>query len=188
MSFRECLASNNLARGCLAPFARSAFFGVTNSLRSGSCGREAKSPPFTVLSLLACLLATPVLLVPASPKAAPLSTVYLPATPNAASQIIPVGVSIGFYFNNGHGYYNGYRGYSYRRPGWHPYRGFWFPPMAFGAYGPRSYAPPPPPARYRLPSRHYAYCSNRYRSYRASDNTFQPYHGPRRACRSPYWP
>ncbi|HEV7434516.1 MAG TPA: BA14K family protein, partial [Pseudorhizobium sp.] len=26
-----------------------------------------------------------------------------------------------------------------------------------------------------------------YRSYRASDNTFQPYNGPRRSCRSPYY-
>ncbi|WP_117196183.1 BA14K family protein [Rhizobium terrae] len=26
-------------------------------------------------------------------------------------------------------------------------------------------------------------CASRYRSYRASDNTYQPYSGPRRACR-----
>ncbi len=26
-------------------------------------------------------------------------------------------------------------------------------------------------------------CASRYRSYRASDNTYQPSHGPRRACR-----
>jgi len=30
------------------------------------------------------------------------------------------------------------------------------------------------------------WCDNRYRSYRASDNSFQPYNGPRRQCRSPY--
>ncbi|MCJ8519266.1 hypothetical protein ABID21_002008 [Pseudorhizobium tarimense] len=34
---------------------------------------------------------------------------------------------------------------------------------------------------------HVRWCYDRYRSYRASDNTFQPYHGPRRACRSPYY-
>ncbi|MGV3652562.1 MAG: BA14K family protein, partial [Devosia sp.] len=28
--------------------------------------------------------------------------------------------------------------------------------------------------------------SDRYRSYRASDNTFQPYNGPRQQCVSPY--
>ncbi|TIP33596.1 MAG: BA14K family protein, partial [Mesorhizobium sp.] len=29
-------------------------------------------------------------------------------------------------------------------------------------------------------------CHDRYRSYRAWDNTFQPYNGPRRQCISPY--
>lgn len=33
---------------------------------------------------------------------------------------------------------------------------------------------------------HVQWCYNRYRSYRASDNTFQPYNGPRRQCNSPY--
>lgn len=33
---------------------------------------------------------------------------------------------------------------------------------------------------------HLAWCRDRYRSYRAADNTFQPYKGPRRKCRSPY--
>jgi BA14K-like protein len=33
---------------------------------------------------------------------------------------------------------------------------------------------------------HVGWCYKRYRSYRASDNTFQPYHGPRRRCVSPY--
>ena len=34
---------------------------------------------------------------------------------------------------------------------------------------------------------HVDWCYNRYRSYRHSDNTFQPYHGRRRQCRSPYY-
>ncbi|HEV7433966.1 MAG TPA: BA14K family protein [Pseudorhizobium sp.] len=34
---------------------------------------------------------------------------------------------------------------------------------------------------------HVRWCYDRYRSYRASDNTFQPYNGPRRSCRSPYY-
>lgn len=33
---------------------------------------------------------------------------------------------------------------------------------------------------------HVAWCENRYRSYRAWDNTFQPYRGPRQQCVSPY--
>lgn len=52
-----------------------------------------------------------------------------------------------------------------------------------------------PAYRYVEPRRHYRrggssahvrWCYDRYRSYRAWDNTFQPYHGPRRQCWSPY--
>jgi hypothetical protein len=35
-------------------------------------------------------------------------------------------------------------------------------------------------------SAHVAWCYDRYRSYRAWDNTYQPYHGPRRQCWSPF--
>lgn len=46
------------------------------------------------------------------------------------------------------------------------------------------------PRRYyrtqRLSSAHVQWCYDRYRSYRASDNTFQPYNGPRQQCYSPY--
>jgi hypothetical protein len=34
---------------------------------------------------------------------------------------------------------------------------------------------------------HVDWCYDRYRSYRASDNTFQPYRGGRRQCNSPYY-
>ncbi len=33
---------------------------------------------------------------------------------------------------------------------------------------------------------HVSWCYARYRSYRAYDNTYQPYYGPRRVCVSPY--
>jgi hypothetical protein len=33
---------------------------------------------------------------------------------------------------------------------------------------------------------HHGWCAQRYRSYRAWDNTFQPYNGPRRYCISPF--
>lgn len=36
------------------------------------------------------------------------------------------------------------------------------------------------------PARHADWCSDRYRSYRPADNTFQPYSGPRRSCNSPF--
>jgi hypothetical protein len=35
-------------------------------------------------------------------------------------------------------------------------------------------------------SAHVQWCYNRYRSYRAWDNSFQPYNGPRQLCFSPY--
>lgn len=38
----------------------------------------------------------------------------------------------------------------------------------------------------RLSRAHVNWCYNRYRSYRAYDNTFQPYGGPRQQCWSPY--
>lgn len=44
----------------------------------------------------------------------------------------------------------------------------------------------PAPRYYRGSSSHTQWCYNRYRSYRAYDNTFQPYSGPRQQCYSPY--
>ncbi len=35
-------------------------------------------------------------------------------------------------------------------------------------------------------TRHQQWCSGQYRSYRASDNSYQPYNGARRSCTSPY--
>ncbi|MDQ0456377.1 BA14K family protein [Rhizobium paknamense] len=40
--------------------------------------------------------------------------------------------------------------------------------------------------RYTGGNAHVSWCANRYRSYRAYDNTFQPYNGPRQQCISPY--
>lgn len=49
-------------------------------------------------------------------------------------------------------------------------------------YRPRAY----PRAAYRGGNAHVEWCYARYRSYRAYDNSYQPYNGPRRACISPY--
>ena len=38
---------------------------------------------------------------------------------------------------------------------------------------------------YSSGSYHIRWCYSRYRSYRAYDNTYQPYYGPRRQCVSP---
>lgn len=83
------------------------------------------------------------------------------------------------------GYHNGWRGYRERRRGYRYHDGWWFPPAAFalGAIiGSNTRAAP----RSSLSIQHVRWCENRYRSYRASDNTFQPYNGPRRQCTSPY--
>ncbi|MCR4268047.1 BA14K family protein [Nitratireductor sp. ZSWI3] len=75
------------------------------------------------------------------------------------------------------------RGWRYHRPR----SGFY---LEFGRPAPY-YARPryvrPYYPRVTLSRAHVNWCYNRYRSYRAVDNTFQPYHGPRRQCISPYY-
>ena len=78
-----------------------------------------------------------------------------------------------------------YRPYGYRR---------YYRPRYYGRryYRPRRVYPAQRvyrPVRRRTVRRqfsaaHYGYCSTRYRSYRVSDNTFQPYRGRRKQCRS----
>jgi hypothetical protein len=62
-------------------------------------------------------------------------------------------------------WYNGHRGYRYRR-----HRDDARDRVYVGGGG----------------SAHVEWCYDRYRSYRAYDNTWQPYYGPRRQCISPY--
>ena len=54
-------------------------------------------------------------------------------------------------------------------------------------YRPRYYAPRTYRQTYYGSGAHIRWCYARYRSYDAYDNTFQPYHGPRRGCVSPYY-
>ncbi|MBZ9774878.1 BA14K family protein [Mesorhizobium sp. CO1-1-8] len=84
-------------------------------------------------------------------------------------------------------YWNGHRGYREYRRGYRRHGDYWFPLAAFATgalitgaiinnennrvYGGNS---------------HVQWCYDHYRSYRASDNTFQPNYGPRKECRSPY--
>ncbi len=88
-----------------------------------------------------------------------------------------------------HGWYNGHRGYRNYRHGYRQYNGYWFPLAAFGAgaiIGGAMAAPPRRAYAGSMSPSHVNWCENRYRSYRAYDNTFQPNHGGRRACISPY--
>lgn len=84
-------------------------------------------------------------------------------------------------------YWRGHRGYDHYRPGYRRHGDLWFPLAAFaaGAIISGAIANDAPPA-YSGGDAHVRYCYNRYRSYRASDNTFQPYNGPRQQCISPY--
>ncbi|PSJ60130.1 BA14K family protein [Kumtagia ephedrae] len=87
------------------------------------------------------------------------------------------------------GYYRGYRGYRDYRPGYRRYGDYWYPAAAFVAGALIGGAIANAPARevYRDGGdAHTQWCYNRYRSYRAYDNTFQPYNGPRQQCFSPY--
>jgi hypothetical protein len=90
----------------------------------------------------------------------------------------------GFSRHGGYGWYNGHRGYRHYHHGYRYYNGWWFPGAAFlgGAIIGSALAPHPV---YRGSDYHTRWCYSHYRSYRASDNTYQPYHGPRRQCVSP---
>lgn len=80
-------------------------------------------------------------------------------------------------------YYNGHRGYRERRSGYRQYNGLWFPPAAF-ALGAIIGGSVNRPAN--VGNAHVRWCQNRWRSYRAYDNSYQPNNGPRQRCVSPY--
>lgn len=82
------------------------------------------------------------------------------------------------------GHWQGYTGYRHHRHGYRRHSdGFWYPLAAFGLGAAIGGALANQP---RSGDAHVQWCYDRYRSYRASDNTFQPYNGPRQQCRSPY--
>lgn len=113
------------------------------------------------------------------------------------SNLIEVQNRRGYHRRGNERYYNGHRGSRNYRPGWRRHNDAWFPPAAFiagaiigGIISNEMTRPQPQPiyrGRVALPERHVRWCYNKYRSYRASDNSFQPYNGPRRECRSPYF-
>lgn len=80
--------------------------------------------------------------------------------------------------------WHGHRGYRDRRPGYRRHSdGWWYPLAAFGLGAAIGGAVS---SDRNVSGSHVSWCSNRYRSYRAYDNTFQPNNGPRRSCVSPY--
>lgn len=85
--------------------------------------------------------------------------------------------------------WRGHRGYRHSRPGYRRNSdGWWYPLAAFGAGAIIGGAIANQPSR-AAPVRgnaHVQWCYDKYRSYRASDNSYQPYGGPRAQCYSPY--
>ncbi|KQZ98519.1 lectin-like protein BA14k [Mesorhizobium sp. Root157] len=117
--------------------------------------------------------------------------VYLPQAQSVPSQVQDIDykpwLRRGVHRRDGAVYYNGHRGYREYRRGYRRHGDFWFPLAAFaaGAIISGAIANDRPPA-YASGNAHVSWCYDRYRSYRAYDNTFQPYNGPRRQCYSPY--
>ncbi len=92
------------------------------------------------------------------------------------------------FYGDRSGYYRGYRGYRDYRPGYRRYGDYWYPAAAFlaGALVTGAIVNSQPRVVYREGGSHTQWCYDRYRSYRAYDNTFQPYYGQRQQCISPY--
>jgi hypothetical protein len=87
------------------------------------------------------------------------------------------------------GWYGGHRGHREYRHGYRRHSdGWWYPLAAFGAGavigGTISNSRP---THAGVNPRHYNWCASRYRTYRASDNTYVPRVGIRATCRSPYY-
>lgn len=97
----------------------------------------------------------------------------------------------GRHWNRGGSHRHWKRG-GWNRHGWRHHRRDWrwrdhYRPGLYLNFGIPAYryVEPRRPA-YRVSNAHVNWCYNRYRSYRAWDNTYQPYNGPRRQCWSPY--
>lgn len=140
-------------------------------------------------------------------SAATLATAFVPvqagAMPRAGATLPTAVENVDYYVRRGyrdrreydrghrHGYYRGYRGYPHYREGYRRYNdGYWYPLAAFTAGALIGGAVASQPRYYDgggVNPRHFDWCAARYRSYRAYDNTFQPYYGPRQQCLSPYY-
>lgn len=81
-------------------------------------------------------------------------------------------------------------------PGWYggPYWSNWGPAITFGAgaligggVAAAASSGDVAPVQAGINPKHYQWCEDHYKSYRASDNTYQPNSGPRKECTSPYY-
>lgn len=109
------------------------------------------------------------------------------AAPVASSDVTPVRNRHNdeWAWQNNRPYYHGHRGYRHYREGYRRHRGYWFPGAAFATgiiIGGAIASQPRVRVRRGLTREHIEYCMQRYRSYRAWDDTYQPNYGPRRRC------
>lgn len=90
------------------------------------------------------------------------------------------------YYRGRHGNeWRGHRGYRGPRHGYRRHsNGWWYPLAAFGAGAALGGALNQP--SHRLNSNHVRWCTQRYQTYRASDNSYVPRAGVRARCVSPY--
>lgn len=149
-------------------------------------------------SSLSAALAVAVAIGTAAPAMA--APIFMPPAPSVSSDVVQVQSSRQhrrsesrnrFERRGDRAYYNNHRGYRDRRAGYREYDGWWFPPAAFivGAIigGTMNQQPGYRSQHgYALSAEHVGWCQNRWRSYRISDNSYQPYNGPRRICTSPF--
>jgi hypothetical protein len=127
-------------------------------------------------ALLAAGISAAVGVTSISANAAPI----FPQQPMAVSAPLILASNRDFRWRGDRPYYHGHRGSRHRRHGYREYNGFWFPLAAFGLGAAIGSTLP------RSGNAHVEWCYGHYRSYRAYDNTYQPYNGPRRPCYSPY--
>lgn len=82
-----------------------------------------------------------------------------------------------------------HRAYRPHRPGYVYHRGHWLSAasMRAGVIVDQPIVPRRVIRVADLNPRHYSWCADRYRSYSWRSNSFQPYHGPRQQCYSPFY-
>jgi hypothetical protein len=119
----------------------------------------------------------------------PANALMLPsaASVSQTSPLIDVQYRSGEFRRDGdRAFFKGYRGHRDRRPDHRFFNGFWFPLAAFGIGALIGSGIANSRPSYSYHHAHVAWCYDRYRSYREWDNSWQPYHGPRQICYSPY--
>ncbi|WP_299816592.1 BA14K family protein [uncultured Roseibium sp.] len=80
----------------------------------------------------------------------------------------------GGYHHKNHGYHHKNHGYHHKNRGFR-HNNYWYRHNTYKVQRGNNW------------QQHVAWCSDRYRSYRAQNNTFQPFKGQRRLCSSPYF-